>query len=56
MKKQYINPSTILLEIGQHNDILAGSNISMGVQKEDFDSESMNSLSRRGNSIWDDEE
>ncbi len=52
VKKQYVSPIIMFLEVVSHV-VLAGSNLSVEVQNEDFDEE-MTPLARDNNySVWD---
>ena len=56
MKKQYINPSLIVMEMDTRGCIMAGSTIEVTVQNEDFDGDTMTSLARENGGLWDDDE
>lgn len=58
MKKLYISPMLEIHELVYVASLMAGSEISVAVEEEDFDGDSMTSLSRKndGKGIWDDDE
>ena len=55
-KAEYIAPRINVAKMTISSTILAGSTFDAEVKSENFDSESMTTLSRRGNSLWDDED
>lgn len=54
-KKQYIQPNTVCFQFNCAQRMMAGSIIEAEVFDDEFDPESMESLSRRQN-LWDDED
>ena len=56
MKKQYQVPATQVYKTELTSHILTGSTTTMTVEKADFDSSTMTSLSRDGGSLWNDDE
>ena len=53
VKKQYVSPIIMFLEVVSHV-VLAGSNLSVEVQNEDFDDDKMTPLASDNNySVWD---
>lgn len=55
MKKEYFAPSLIMCDTELEACLMAGSDISVTVQNDDFNEEDMSILLRGGNGIWDDE-
>lgn len=54
-KKQYIQPNTVCFQFNCAQRMMAGSVIGAEVFDDEFDPESMESLSRK-HSFWDDED
>lgn len=54
MKKTYIKPETIQVEVDLEQSFMAGSTTDVQVQSDPYDEGTMTDLSRRG--FWDDEE
>ena len=54
-KKHYIQPNVVCYHFNNGQELMAGSTIETEVFNDEFDPESMESLSRRQN-LWDDEE
>lgn len=54
-KKQYIQPNAVCYQFNCGQELMTGSSIKAEVFNDEFDPESMESLSRRHN-LWDDEE
>jgi len=54
-KKQYIQPNVVCDHFNNGQELMAGSVIGAEVYADEFDPESMESLSRKQN-LWDDEE
>ena len=54
VKKQYVSPSIMLLEIVNQTIILAGSSEEVDIKREVFDPNEMTPLARDNNySVWD---
>ena len=54
-KKLYIKPNVICFQFNCRKNLMAGSTVETKVYSDEFDPESMESLSRK-HSFWDDEE
>lgn len=54
-KKHYLQPNTVCFQFNCAQRMMVGSVIDAEVYDDEFDPESMESLSRRQN-LWDDEE
>lgn len=54
IRKQYVNPSIMLLEIVNQTIILAGSSEEVDIKSKNFDPNEMTPLARDNNySVWD---
>lgn len=54
VKKQYVSPIIMFLEVVSHVVLAGSSNLSVEVQNEDFDGDKMTPLARDNNySVWD---
>lgn len=54
VKKQYVSPIIMFLEVVSHVVLAGSSNFSVEVQDEDFDDDKMTPLARDNNySVWD---
>lgn len=56
MKKQYIQPTVLLIETMPLQSLLTGSNFTVNVVNSDYDEDNMTDLARQQNSVWDDED
>ena len=56
MKKIYLQPETIVINVKMESPMLSGSDIIVGGNRGDFDKDSQTMGSRGGRYDWDDED
>lgn len=56
MKRRYICPIVCTSDFEEECSLMTASTITVDVSGDPFDSEEMESLSKRGNGLWADEE